>query len=59
MTDKYLKSRKGRKLPLDEIEHVGAAADSLAFTIEQMTKIDIAHKAAFPKGDNFRILPRA
>jgi hypothetical protein len=36
--DKYLKSRKGRILSLDEIEHVGAVADSLAFTIEQMAK---------------------
>ncbi|HEX3709407.1 MAG TPA: type ISP restriction/modification enzyme [Pseudolabrys sp.] len=45
--DKYLKSRKGRKLSLDEINHVGAIADSLAFTIEQMAKIDEAYKAAF------------
>jgi hypothetical protein len=47
--DKYLKSRKGRKLSLDEINHVGAVADSLAFTIEQMEKIDQAYKAAFPQ----------
>ncbi|MGB0087683.1 MAG: type ISP restriction/modification enzyme, partial [Rhodomicrobiaceae bacterium] len=46
--DKYLKSRKGRKLTLDEIDHVAAVADSLAFTIEQMGKIDEAYKAAFP-----------
>ena len=45
--DKYLKSRKGRTLTLDEINHVGAIADSLAFTIEQMEKIDKAYKAAF------------
>jgi hypothetical protein len=45
--DKYLKSRKGRALSLDEINHVGAIADSLAFTIEQMAKIDEAYKAAF------------
>lgn len=45
--DKYLKSRKGRTLSLDEINHVGAIADSLAFTIEQMTKIDEVYKAAF------------
>jgi predicted helicase len=45
--DKYLKSRKGRVLSLDEIDHVGAIADSLAFTIEQMAKIDEAYKAAF------------
>ena len=46
--DKYLKSRKGRKLTLDEINHVAAVADSLAFTIEQMAKIDKAYKKAFP-----------
>jgi hypothetical protein len=46
--DKYLKSRKGRKLALDEINHVSAIADSLAFTIEQMAKIDAAYRAAFP-----------
>jgi hypothetical protein len=45
--DKYLKSRKGRTLSLDEINHVGAIADSLAFTIAQMAKIDEAYKAAF------------
>ena len=47
--DKYLKSRKGRALSLDEINHVGAIADSLAFTIEQMAKIDEAYQAAFPE----------
>jgi hypothetical protein len=46
--DKYLKSRKGRVLSLDEINHVSAIADSLAFTIEQMTAIDAAYQAAFP-----------
>lgn len=46
--DKYLKSRKGRTLSLDEINHVAAIADSLAFTIEQMAKIDQAYIAAFP-----------
>jgi predicted helicase len=46
--DKYLKSRKGRILSLDEINHVSAIADSLAFTIEQMAKIDKAYRAAFP-----------
>jgi predicted helicase len=45
--DKYLRSRKGRKLSLDEINQIGAIADSLAFTIEQMAKIDEAYKAAF------------
>jgi predicted helicase len=46
--DKYLKSRKGRVLSLDEINHVFAIADSLAFTIEQMARIDEAYRAAFP-----------
>lgn len=45
--DKYLKSRKGRKLTLDEINHVATVADSLAFTIEQMAKIDKAYQSAF------------
>ncbi len=47
--DKYLKSRKGRKLTLDEINHVGAVADSLAFTIDKILEIDAAYKAAFPE----------
>lgn len=46
--DKYLKSRKGRKLSLDEINHVSAIADSLAFSIEQMARIDAAYRKAFP-----------
>jgi hypothetical protein len=46
--DKYLKSRGNRVLSLDEIDHVGAVADSLAFTIEQTAKIDQAYKVAFP-----------
>ncbi len=46
--DKYLKSRKGRKLSLDEIDHVAKVADALAFTIDQMAKIDDAYRAAFP-----------
>jgi predicted helicase len=46
--DKYLKSRMGRILSLDEINHVPAIADSLAFTIAQMVKIDRAYTAAFP-----------
>jgi predicted helicase len=45
--DKYLKSRKGRNLSLDEINHVALVADSLAFTIEQMAKIDKAYQSAF------------
>lgn len=46
--EKYLKSRKGRQLSLDEINHIAAVADSLAFTIAQMAKIDSAYKKAFP-----------
>ena len=46
--DKNLKSRKGRVLSLAEIDHVGAIADSLVFTIAQMARIDEAYKAAFP-----------
>jgi hypothetical protein len=45
--DKYLKSRKGRPLSLDEIKHIGAIADSLIFTIDQMARIDKAFKLAF------------
>jgi Type ISP C-terminal specificity domain/N-6 DNA Methylase len=50
--DKYLKSRKGRVLSLDEINHVAAIADSLAFTIDQMAAIDEAYRAAFLTEDN-------
>jgi predicted helicase len=46
--DKYLKSRKGRKLSLGEIDHVAKVADALDFTIDQMAKIDEAYVAAFP-----------
>ena len=46
--DKYLKSRKGRKLSLYEIDHVAKVADALVFTIDQMSKIDNAYRAAFP-----------
>jgi 23S rRNA pseudoU1915 N3-methylase RlmH len=46
--DKYLKSRKDRVLSLDELTHVSAIADCLAFTIEQMATIDEAYRAAFP-----------
>jgi predicted helicase len=47
--DKYLKSRKGRVLLLDEINHIGAVADSIAFTIDQIERIDEAYRAAFPE----------
>ena len=46
--DKYLKSRKERILSLDEINHVSAIADCLAFTIDQMASIDAAYHMAFP-----------
>jgi len=46
--DKYLKSRKGRVLSLDEIDHVAAVADSLAFTVDQMARIDAVYRTAFP-----------
>ena len=49
--EKYLKSRKGRTLSLDEIEHIGKVAEVLAFTIAQMAEIDEAYCAAF-SGDN-------
>ena len=38
--DKYLKSRKGRTLSLDEIENIQNIVKTLAFTIRQMQKID-------------------
>lgn len=46
--EKYLKSRRDRVLSLDEINHVGAVADCLAFTIGQMAAIDKAYRRAFP-----------
>lgn len=46
--DKYLKSRKGRTLSLDEINHVADIAGALSFTIDQMALIDAAYRAAFP-----------
>jgi hypothetical protein len=39
---------KARRVDRDEIDHLGAIADSLAFTIEQMAAIDKAYRAAFP-----------
>jgi hypothetical protein len=38
--DKYLKSRKGRHLSLDELENVINVVKVLRFTIDQMQKID-------------------
>ena len=46
---KYLKSRKGRLLSREEIDHVGAIADSLDLTIDQIALIDRAFIAAFPE----------
>ncbi len=37
-------------LSLDEIDHISQVADSIAFTIEQMERIDDAYRAAFPSG---------
>jgi len=48
--DKYLKSRRGRVLSLDEIETVESVVNVLAFTIERMAEIDVAYRAAFPDG---------
>jgi len=45
--EKYLKDRKRRALTLDEINNVENVANVLAFTIEQMEKIDAAYLAAF------------
>ena len=42
--DKYLKSRKGRTLSLDEIETVHAIVNVLRFTIDQMQRIDACWK---------------
>ena len=42
--DKYLKSRKGRTLSLDEIETVQAIVNVLRFTIDQMQRIDACWK---------------
>ncbi len=46
--DKYLKSRKGRVLNLDEQTHVGNIAEALNFTIAQMARIDAEYLKAFP-----------
>lgn len=46
--DKYLKSRKGRTLSLDEIENVTNICNVLQFTIQRMAEIDVLYKEAFP-----------
>jgi len=50
--EKYLKSRKGRALSLDEQTHLGEVCEALNFTVAQMALIDEAYIAAFPVGDN-------
>ena len=49
--DKYLKSRKGRVLSLDEIEQIERIANVLDFTVDQMAAIDLAYVETFPGGD--------
>jgi predicted helicase len=44
VVDKYLKDRKGRELNLSDIENIKATVGALAFTIEQMEKIDTLTK---------------
>ncbi len=43
--DKYLKSRKGRTLSLDEIENIQNVVNVLRFTIDQMEQIDECWKS--------------
>ena len=42
--DKYLKERKGRALSIDEVEVITSTTKALAFTIDQMKKIDTLTK---------------
>lgn len=46
--DKYLKSRKGRVLSLDEIANVESVTNILAFTVSRMAEIDEVFRHAFP-----------
>jgi hypothetical protein len=46
---KRLNSRRGRVLSPGDIDPVVAVADSLAFTIDQMARIDEAYRLAFPE----------
>lgn len=46
--DKYLKSRKGRILCLDEVSQIERIAAALEATIASMAEIDTAYRAAFP-----------
>ncbi|MBI1780762.1 MAG: N-6 DNA methylase [Sphingobacteriales bacterium] len=43
--DKYLKDRKGRELNIEEVDNVRDTARALAFTTEQMKKIDSLTKS--------------
>jgi hypothetical protein len=45
--DNYLKSGKGRTFALDQNQNVKNVVNVLAFTIEQMTKIDEAYRKTF------------
>jgi predicted helicase len=45
--EKFLKSRKGRKLTLEEIENVTDVAKIIEFTIGQMECIDLIYQATF------------
>lgn len=49
VVDKYLKSRKGRTLSLDEIENVESVINILDLTIDQMERIDARYRSAFGK----------
>lgn len=42
--DKYLKERKGRTLTIDEVDIITSTIKALAFTIDQMLKIDTLTK---------------
>ena len=46
--EKYLKSRRGRTLTLDEVTTVENIVAVIAFTITQMAAIDTAYHSAFP-----------
>lgn len=46
--EKYLKSRRGRALSLDDINTVADIANVIAFTLERMKAIDLAYEHAFP-----------
>jgi len=46
--ERFLKARAERELTLDEIDRVTDMANVLAFSINQMAKIDSAYKKTFP-----------